>query len=502
MAGAKIALSTVTGELRTDTNDNARVNLPVIGTQAGFTQIAYVRDSATSRALRITEDGEYTSASSRMLFTGDFNGATAGVLLNTQWNQQATTMASALNAGFLRLNSGAITTINTGISVNTWRSFTLANGGTLTAALYIKHLNGNISNKVVEYGYGYYDIAANQAAATNEFFGFRWTATGNLVGIAEYSVGGAPTTLSVNINAGLPFSDNVSRNYQISLSEVGIEFWVAGIYQAKIDFPADAPGIMKASGYPLMIREYISASAPASAPVFDIGSPSVKHTGNDLNIPFGTRQMALGRTAGRGQAGMTTTAGNTANVPASGTNPSGLNSSNTAACSSGFGGFYSMNGASITSVVHSNYLVNSYLNPAIPETAGAPSDARNLFVASVSISPIVVLSAITGGGFTGQWFVAYGGTTISLATTDAIGTTTPGVSSHIMIPLGIMDTVGAAGAAGAISTRLGDSTVYFDPPLFVPPGQAIMVGFRTLTVTAAVTAGIYTGGIGLVGFHD
>lgn len=502
MAGAKIALSTVTGELRTDTNDNARINLPLDATKGGFSQIAYVRDSATARVLRVTEDGENTAASSRMLFTGDFNGATAGALLNTQWNQQATTMTSALNAGFLRLNSGAITSINTGISINTWRSFTLANGGVLTSALYIKHLNGNIANKVVEYGFGYYDIAANQNAATNEFFGFRWTATGNLVGIVEYSVGGAPTTLSVNINAGIPFSDNVSRNYQIALSETGIEFWVAGIYQAKIDFPADAPGIMKASGYPLMIRQYNSASAPASAPVFDIGSPSVKHTGNDFNIPFGTRQMAIGRTAGRGQAGLTTIAGNTAAIPTSGTQPSGLTSSNTVACSSGFGGFYSMNGTSITSTVHSNYIVNAYLNPAIPEAAGALSDARNLFVASVSISPIVVSAALTGGGFSGQWFVAYGGTAVSLATADVIGGTAPGTSSHVMIPLGIIDTVAAAAALGVISTRVGDSTVYFDPPLFVPPGQHIMVGFRTLAVTAAISVGTMTGGIGLLGFQD
>lgn len=34
------------------------------------------------------------------------------------------------------------------------------------------------------------------------------------------------------------------------------------------------------------------------------------------------------------------------------------------------------------------------------------------------------------------------------------------------------------------------------------PAVSGMAGFRTLAVTAAVTLGTYTGGIGLVGFHD
>lgn len=500
MAGAKIALSGVTGELRTDTNDNARVNLPVVATTAGFTQVAYVRDSTTARNWRITEEGENIAASSRLLFSSDFNGTTAGALINTQWNQQATTMTSALNAGFLRFNSGAITTINTGISINTWRTFSIENGGALSASTIIKHLNGNSSNKVVEYGYGYYDVAANQNAATNEFFGFRWTAAGNLVGVVEYSNGGAPTTLTVNINAGIPFSDNISRNYQIILTDASIEFWVANIYQAKLDFPVDAPGISKGSGYPIIFREYLAASAPAAAPVFDFGSVSVKHIGNDLNMPFAYRQVGMGRNSGRGQAGLTATAGNTASIPTSGTSPSPLSGTNTASVITGLGGFYGLNGSAF-SAVHVNIIISAYQNTVISETLGAPTDSRNKYITDVLIAPVAVSTVLVGGGAIWQWFIAYGGTALSLATADAIGTTAPGTKSHVMIPLSAVDVVTANAAANTIVTRTGDSTFTFNTPLLVAPGEFFIIGCRILTVTA-ITSGSFTAGIGVNGIWD
>ena len=151
---------------------------------------------------------------------------------------------------------------------------------------------------------------------------------------------------------------------------------------------------------------------------------------------------------------------------------------------------------------HSNILVSSYLNPVVPETAGAANDGRNLVITDLSISPMVVMSALTGGGAVWEWFIAVGATSLSMAASDAIGGNTPGTSSPHVMPLAIVDSIAAAAAAGVVATRAGDSTISLQTPLVVFPGQYVLIGVRTLSVAAAITAGTFTGGIGVSGFWE
>ena len=47
MAGAKIALSNTSGELKTDGNDNAAVNLPLTEADAGYAAVTFEQDAGT-----------------------------------------------------------------------------------------------------------------------------------------------------------------------------------------------------------------------------------------------------------------------------------------------------------------------------------------------------------------------------------------------------------------------------------------------------------------------
>lgn len=502
MAGAKIALSSTSGELKTDGNDNARVNLPVSGLQAGFSRHNYVRDAATTREAIISEEGELNTREGRLIFHANLNGPAAGALINNQFNQQATTMTIALNAGYLRFNNSVITTINTGVSINTWRTFALECRGSLCLSAHIRHTQGAISNKIFEFGFGYYDVAANQAAATNEFIGFRWTSAGNLLGVLEVSAGGAPSTVTVNINSGTPYSDSVSRRYEVRVSQEQVEFWVDGVYQAAIVRQSDAPGILKGNAYPILTRLYNSGSAPASAPVFDVANPTVVRYGYEADIPISTRQAVMGRHSSQGQAGLTAVNGNTALIQASGTAPTGTTGSNTATTITGLGGYYALNGAAVTVTVHSNIIISSYQNTLLPEAAGAAADARNLVITDILISPMVVTTVLAGGGALWMWFIAVGSTALSLATTDAGGGATIGTASPRVLPLPIVDSVGVAAAVGTLITRSGDSSVSLQTPLIVEPGRFVHVGIRTLQATAAITSGVIGGSIGISGFWD
>lgn len=502
MAGAKISLSSTSGELKTDGNDNARVNLPVSGTQAGFSRLNYVRDASTSREANISEEGGLETRQGRLLFHTNFNGAAAGALINNQYNQQTTTMTLALNAGFLRFNNSAITTINTGASINSWRNFSIEAKSTLSLSGHIRHTQGAVSNKQFEYGFGYYDVAANQAAAMNEFYGFRWTQAGGLIGVLEYSAGGAPTTVTVNINGGVPYADSVTKRVEVQVSQEQVEFWVDGVYQAAIVRQPDAPGVCKANGYFIIARLFNGGSAPASAPVFDLSNVNVVRYGYEADIPIPYRQALMGRHANQNQAGQSATNGNTALIQASGTAPTGTTGSNTATTITGFGGYYILNGAAITATVHSNIIIASYQNVALPEAAGAALDARAIIVTDLFISPMVVSTVLVGGGAVWQWFVAVGSTALSLATADAAGGAAIGTASPRVTPLAAVDSVGAAAAVATVLTRSGDSSFTLTSPLVVEPGRFLHVGIRTLQVSALISSGAISGGIGILGIYE
>lgn len=486
-----------------DANGNLQTNLPTTGTQAGLSRLNFLRDAATSREAQISYEGGLNAEGGMLLHYSNFNGAAAGSLMNNQFNVQATTMTVVLNAGFLRFNGGAITTLNTGAAVFTHRVFNVQNKCVLSASAHIRHTNGATANKQFDFGFGYYDIAANQAATMNEFAGFRWTQAGALIGVLEYSAGGAPTSITVNINGGVPYADAATKRYEVKLSQELVEFWVDGAYVAQIVRQPDAPGTFKGNGYPLIARLFNGASAPSIAPVFDVGNATVVRYGYEADIAHPIRQALMGRHSSVGQAGLTATLGNTALRQASGTAPTGVTANNTTtAAITGLGGYFRLNGASIVVTEHTEYLICSFQNPVLPETVGSALDGRALIITDIMISPVVVSTVLVGGGATFGWFVAHGHNTISLASADNAGTTTLGTISPKITPLPIYDTFAAAAAVGTVLTRTGDSSVSLVTPIVVQPGQFFQVGIRTKYVQALVSSGVFDGHVGVSGYWE
>lgn len=485
-----------------DSFGKVEVNLPENPLEAGHTQIAFNRGGgAASRVLRVTNEGEARIAHTTRLFDCDFNGATAGVLVNNQFNLNATTTTVLLNGGFLRFNNGAITTISTGAAIVSWRTFVLRDMMSLKLSGIIRHTQGDVANKRAEFGFGYYDVAAGQAADTNEFAGFRWTDTGGLVGVLAYSTGGTPTQITVNINGGVPYSDNVARAYEVVLDEGGVSFWVDGIFVGSIAAQPDAAGAFKSATYPVMMRLANLASAPAFAPIFDLGSCAVSSIGPAADEDRNVLQMAMGRSAGRAQAGVQGANGSNGSFPASGTAPTATAGSNTATAMTGLGGYGRCTLTGVTAPVHNEIILAAYQNPVVPEALGAAINARPLVITDLFLSPLMVSVLLAGGGFTAEWFLAYGSTAVALTTADANGATTPGTKSPTRIPLPILETLTANAAAGVIATRVGEGGhIALASPIVLLPGEFIQFGLRTLFVTAAVTAGAVDYGIGVHGY--
>jgi len=495
--------SSTAGKANVDANYNLNVNLPTTATQAGYVQEAYIPTSTISKLARITGAGARYSAEMRQLIDIDFS--TISTVWSGKVGTNATTMTKAASgSGFMRLNNSAITTTTTGISMYTCRTLAIEAGYDYKVSASIRHDNGLATNKQAEFGLGYYAFGTGQAAQMNEFIGFRWTTAGNLIGVLGTSAGGAPTEQTVNINSGTPYSNNVARDYEIVFTSRQVEFWVDGVYQAKIDKDVSVFGVIKQQSLPVIARIFNSGAASA-AMTFDIADIAAFKIGADDGQVHGARMAAMGKSSYYWQPDLTTGVVHPHNNPASATPPTAATGSNTASvlnATGNMGGFFRMNGASIVAGVHSVIWVAAYLNPAVPTATGGANNARNLFVSSISVSPLVVSTVLAGGGFSALWLATIGCSAITTATNDGDGTTAVATKADRLVPLNRHFTFAAAAAVGTLETGAGDGVVYFNTPLVVHPGEHLKIGIRTTWVNAAVTSGVFDGSINVNGYWD
>ncbi len=486
-----------------DANGNIAVATPLDSNDAGFVQLTYVPGSSVpAKVNRTTQDnGQYT-AEPRQLLDLDFNAASTN--WSTKIGTNATTMTRAVTNGYMRLNASAITTTTTGVAIYTWRAITVENGYDLRIKMHVRTSNATATNKQADIGIGYYAFAAGQAAAMNEFIGFRWTTTGGLLGVVETSQGGAPTSQTISVNGNVPLADNIAYEYEVVLTDVTAEFWANGVLQGKIDKPSGSWAVMKGISLPWIARVFNSGAASAAA-TFDIGDVSIVKIGCDDGVPVPYRMAAMGKSSYFWQPDVTTGTVNTHNSPASGTAPTAATGSNTASVlnnTANLGGFFRMNGASISATTHSIVWVAGYQNPAVPTAAGVATNARNLYVTSITVSPMVVTTVLAGGGFTALWFASIGSSALSSATTDADGTTTVAQTADRVVPLSRHISFAAAAAVATLETGQGDFTVQFPTPLVVHPGQFLKIGLRSTTVAAVVTSGTIDGAVMVNGYWD
>lgn len=503
MAGIRVEGNTSGNVAEVDSNNNLRTNLPTTATQAGFVQDAYVPTTTVSKIQKINEDGQAYSAEARQVLHFDFNA------VSTAWSgklgTQATTMTKAVQTnGFMRLNASAITTTTTGISLISNRVVTIENGYDYRVRFQLRTVNGNATNKQADFGLGYYLFAAGQANAMNEFIGFRWTTTGGLLAVLETSEGGAAGAQTANINSNVPYSDNVAREYELVITELYVEYWVDGVYQTRLAKPVTMYGTIKGVSLPFIARVFNSGAASAAA-TFDVAQISVIKNGADDGQSHPARMSAMDKVSYYAQPDLIAAATATHNLPNSGTAPTTAVGSNTASVlnnTAQMGGFYQITGTTITATVQSNFLVVGYQNPSVPTAAGVATNARNFYVTSIHISPVVVGTVIVGGGYVANWFASIGNTALSMATTDADGTTAVAQKAPRLVPLPTMDALAAAAAVGTVATRTGDSSTIFTTPLVIHPGEFLNIGFRTMQVTAAITSGNLVGSINVNGYWD
>ncbi len=395
-------------------------------------------------------------------------------------NYLNTTMTNVWTAGQLTTNGTSITTTTTGTVLATYALFPILGTTTVSADTEVGFSAQPQSNTFIEFGIG---VPGAQTVAPSDGVFFRLNASG-LQGIASFN--GAEATTGI-----FPLADGAgtwvyqnSKRYQFICYATAIEaqFWVNDGTGANclgtIPLPAGQSRMCMASYGVFFLKHRITGGAAGGIIQATMGAYNVRVGGTNL---FSTVSTAGNRIQGSYQGGSggtmgtlarfgTITTGNEANVTAA------APTTTTAALGSGLGGTF---WETVSLVANTDGIIMSYQVPA--GTVNIPG--RRLCLRGLYLSSYVQ-TVIVGGPYVAEYFLAFGHTAVSLATTEAATTKAP---RRIALPLTQLVT-----AAQAVSTLISQPTQFVDfgdAPVYVNPGEFLQLCTRHIG-TAGTTGTI------------
>jgi hypothetical protein len=382
-----------------------------------------------------------------------------------------TTSTAGWAAGSLTLNSGAGTlAVNTGCQVNTYAYFPILGTTTLSLDVELGFTAQPQTNTFVEWGVG---LPGTQLIAPTDGVFFRLSSAG-LQGIA--SING--TEVSTGIFTG-PAATGVwtytnNKRYQFIVYQASTEayFWVddgtGAVLLGEIELPTATGAVSMAGSGQAFFKHRIVGGAAGAIIAANITRYSLRQGGIQISTTPSTQgsrlygsYQALAGSATYGtiaNVGVITT-GNAANPTAA------VPTTTTAALGSGLGGTF---WETVSLAVNTDAIVMSYQVPV----GSVNNPARRLVLRGMYLNSYVQ-TVLTGGGYIAEWFLAFGHTAVSLATTETASTKAP---RRIALPFTQLVT-----ATQAVTTLVSQPTQFVDfgdAPIFVNPGEFLQLCTR------------------------
>ena len=392
-----------------------------------------------------------------------------------------TTMTAAWTAGNVTTNSAntAVLAASTGVQISTYAFFPTYGTCTLSADFEVAFSAAPTTNTFVEYGLG---IAGTNVTAPTDGVFFRLSSSG-LQGIVSNN--GTETSTGVfPLNNGTgtwTYTNNKKYQFIVYMSAVEAHFWVNDGTGAEklgsVMLPNGQHRICMASGVQLFHKHRVAGGSTSVAFQSMLGAYSVRLGGVQVattastqgNRIYGSYQGFGGGTLGTNQQTGTITTGTAANPTAA------VPTTTTAALGTGLGGKF---WETATLAAATDAIIMSYQVPA----GTANVQGRRLVLRGMYLNSYVQ-TAITGGPYTAEWFLAFGHTAVSLATAEAAATKAP---RRIHLPF-----VQQITATQAVNTSVANTTNFVDfgdAPIFVNPGEFIQLCTRHIGTVA--TAGV------------
>jgi hypothetical protein len=372
------------------------------------------------------------------------NASAYGVITSTMTIDQST------NTGLLTLNAGAATATGNHVVLRTYRTFPIINAAPTYLYFAAIGVNQTATNAQCDIGLGY---ALTTATATDGVF-FRWKLNGDLVGVLNNN------SVETETPALTKIADNERGEYLIVMNDEDVEFWIDGIFRARLTAVTTytGHGVTRSPALPFLARLFNSgaASAGKSLRIAEVSISMGDIASNRLwasqmaGMELGAHQIPPGSTAAQ-----SATWGNSA-APASivlANNGAGANTLTT------LGGLYQF---AAPAGAETDYVIFTYLVPA----GSVTQPGKNLVIRGVRIDTVNTGAAVATTPTTIFWALGVGGTAADLATADSL---TAATRAYRRIPLGVQSFVVGA-LAGAVANTVD---VNLNAPVVVAPGTRV-----------------------------
>jgi hypothetical protein len=382
-----------------------------------------------------------------------------------------TTMTNTWTAGQVTTNATSITTTTTGTVFQTYAFFPVAASQGLSISVPVGFSAQPQANTFIEFGPM---IPGAQTVAPTDGVFLRLSAAG-LQGIASFN--GSETSTGVfplAAGAGTWVYVNSKRyNFTVDYFATHADFWVddgsdsGALKLGSIPLPAGLSRLAMSAALPFAFKHRITGGAAGGVIQATFGAYTVRTLGANIsttasthgNRLLGSYQGLSGGTLGTLARVGTITTGNEANVTAA------VPTTTTAALGSGLGGTF---WETVTLALNTDGIIMSYQVPAgTVNVQGRRLVLRGMYLTSY------VQTVIVGGPYIAEWFLAFGHTAVSLATTEAAATKAP---RRIALPF--TQVVTAAQAVSTVIAQQENFVDFGDAPVFVNPGEFVQLCTR------------------------
>jgi hypothetical protein len=376
-----------------------------------------------------------------------------------------TTLTATMSTAGLLTNSGNITTTTTGMTFGTFAMFPVVGTQTLvceTTAAFTAQPN---ANQVIDFGI--FQRGASTPFAPLDGAYFRMSSTG-FQGVIN--VNGTETTTAVFPLSGgtgtFVISLNTAYKWLIQTNNVKTTFWINNVKYGEIINPVGAGGPCLSRALPWSVRHAIAGGTAGSALQMLIkgyriilrGPQYADSLGTVCNRVYGAYQGLSGGTLG------------TIGTYTNSTNPTAAVPTNTT-LAVGAAGLLNQAWETFTLAVNTDGILLSYQVPAGSTTI----QGRRLRVTGVKLSSFVQ-TVLVGGPCNRVFALAFGGTTVSLATaeTGSFVTATAKTRRIVLLPE-LTQVITAAQAVSTMISQPQGSISMFPEPIFVNPGEFVQV---------------------------
>lgn len=459
-----------------DSNNNLKVNLPMVLSGAGYVLTAGEIDDGTYtgtkliRQMDVSQDYRLRTGVDKILWQDTFNHT----VLNTSKYIGVTSVSTVTLAnGFLNLNAGSAVAATNVARIQTFKTFSIFNTYPLYVDFKAKFSANLQANNVIEFGLGY---ATGTATPTDGVF-FR-----AINGVLNAVINNNSSETSVTTTFAP--SANVVYHFAITIGQDKCTFWVNDSIIATVNTPTGLGAPCQSNALPLLLRNYNSGIV-TTAIQLNVAQLGITLGDMDSGKDWGTSMVTNGQSSISAPDGQTAAyTANFVNITA----PVAATLSNTTAGYATLGGQFSW--AAIAGSEVDNALF-AYLNPA--GTSAIPG--KTLVITGVKIDTFVTVAAIATTATLLQWTIGVGGTAVSLLTADSA---TAGTRAARRLGLGVQS-MAIGTAAGNVATPNIDTK--FASPLIVEPGTYCHIIVK-LPVSTATATQVIRGMVSINGYWE